>query len=271
MQANYEYSFELKPGKLVFIQTDEAAARGKKIVKVILRRYFPHQIFHHFKRGGGHVRALKRHLGGRYFSTFDIDDFFGRVTRTRLARALQNIGFSKDRSFDWAFESVVVTNGRKVLPFGFTQSPLLATLVLEQSALGVELKRLDDEGVAVSVYMDDIVISGPTEEAVGSASQRILSAASLANFPLAQSKVAICVQQATAFNILLEERDVQFTEERIQRFAIDFEYLTEAGQGSVQRYALAVAPTELPRLQAAIAEFRRAESLRDTQFVPEVR
>jgi|GEM_PF-844982 len=271
MQINYEYSFELKPGKLVFIQTKEAAVRSKRIIKAVLKRYFPDQVFHHFKRGGGHVGALKRHLEGRYFSTFDIDDFFGRVTRTRLARALRHIGIPSNRAFEWAFESVVVSGNRKVLPFGFRQSPLLATLVLECSALGVELKRLHEDGLTVSVYMDDIVISGSDRETVLAASARIMAAAEIAQFPLAENKVAISVAQATAFNIHIQEHHVEFTEERLERFARDFPYLTEAGQESVQRYALAVGDKELSRLKGAVGARQREEAISETEFTPDIR
>ena len=52
-----------------------------------------------------------------------------------------------------------------VLPFGFVQSPILASFCLHKSRLGVYLDKLYESGdFKVSVYMDDIIISGKNLE-----------------------------------------------------------------------------------------------------------
>jgi hypothetical protein len=44
-----------------------------------------------------------------------------------------------------------------VLPIGFVQSPLLASLVLIKSPVHEAIERAKDKGVVVSVYLDDFI------------------------------------------------------------------------------------------------------------------
>jgi hypothetical protein len=72
--------------------------------------------------------------------------------------------FSHDEALRIATASTVRhpdDNARRILPYGFIQSPLLASLVLHESTLGKYLDALHrDERFVVAVYMEDIIISG---------------------------------------------------------------------------------------------------------------
>jgi Reverse transcriptase (RNA-dependent DNA polymerase) len=92
----------------------------------------------------------------------DLSKFFDHVTRTKVARALKEIRFKPATAFEYACQSTVEkTLGRRdfSLPFGFPQSPLLATLALSRSALGRQLELIRTQNIRVSIYMDDIILS----------------------------------------------------------------------------------------------------------------
>jgi hypothetical protein len=247
---NYEYRYELRPDRFVYIQRKDARVRAKAIIRSVLKRYKPHRIFYHIERQGGHIAALRLHQNSAFFSRFDIQNFFGQVTRTRVSRSLKAVGFSSNRSFDIAVESVVVESSRKVLLYGFRQSPLLATLSLEQSLLGSVLKQLYNEGLLVSVYMDDILVSGPSAVALETASQRVLEAALHSGFPLSQEKRAIAVQGIDSFNCHVESSSLTVLDERMDRFLDDHNVATNGGKGAIEKYINAVSPSELARFLA---------------------
>lgn len=244
---NYEYRYEIKPDRFVYIQRRDSRVRAKAILRSVLRKFKPHQIFYHIERQGGHIAALRLHQNSAYFSRFDIQNFFGQVTRTRISRSLKAIGFSSNRAFDIAVESVVVESGRKVLPYGFRQSPLLATLSLEQSLLGSVLKQLYQAGFLVSVYMDDILISGSSAVALEMASQRVLEAALQSGFPLSEEKRAIAVQEIDSFNCHVESSTLTVLDQRMDRFLEDHSVATALGKEAIEKYINAVSPSELSR------------------------
>lgn len=249
MPQYYKLRYERAPGKAVHVPTPFGAAAGARIVDRVSKRYKPAPIFFHIGARGGHVAALRAHLGSHFFSRFDLANFYGNVTRSKVARALKNLGFGQD-AFAWAFESVVVEGGKKILPQGFHQSPLLATLVLEQSELGITLSDLAKSGLRVTVYMDDIIVSGETEEAVAAASDRVQAAAAAANFPVSQSKLALTKSSLEAFNCDLVHGRMQIGKDRLDRFADQW----LAGNGYVQagitRYVTSVNEGDLDRLMS---------------------
>lgn len=244
---NYEYRYELKPSRFVYIQTKNSVIRGKAIIKQVLKKYTPHSIFYHLERRGGHVAALRLHQQSDYFSRFDITNFFGQVSRTRVARSLRRVGFKPSRAFNIALESVVVEGPHRVLPYGFCQSPVLATLALEQSHLGSELKRLFDAGFLVSVYMDDILISGKYQDVLQEASEAVIEAASKAGFPLSPEKTAIAVANVDTFNCHIESHAITILDERMEKFLTQHDLATDAGQQAIEKYIGAVSAEELDR------------------------
>src|SRR5262245_45013433 len=130
--------FPLKPGKWVFVPTNETVKVGREIKKAVEKYWKKRPRYFYHLRAGGHIAALRSHLGNSTFVRLDITDFFGSINRSRITRCLvPMVGFKKAR--EWANASTVIDPGnpkRWIVPFGFVQSPILASLCLEQSALG---------------------------------------------------------------------------------------------------------------------------------------
>lgn len=246
-------SIELKPGKFVYIQTPEAVGRGRNIIRQVKRRYTPDGVFFHIGKRGGHVAALHAHKSSKFFSRLDISNFFGQVTRGKVVRALRRVGFGERRAFDFAIHSVVVEGDRKVLPFGFCQSPLLATLALERSQLGLAFKTVTEtKPVLLSVYMDDIVLSGDDRAQVSSASASLLSAAEIAGFPLSVEKMAVAVESVEVFNCDLAEHEIILRDDRMRKFVEQYGTTTDLGKWAIERYISALSRDELIRFQALL-------------------
>jgi hypothetical protein len=249
---NYGCRYELKPGRYVYIQTKKAVIGGRAVIKQVQKKYKPHRIFFHLERRGGHVAALRLHQGSGFFSRFDIVNFFGQVSRTRIARTLRTVGFSRTRAFNIAMESVVVERGGKYLPYGFCQSPLLATLALEYSHLGSELKKLSDGGLMVSVYMDDVLISAMSKDMVEQASEAVIAAAEHAGFPLSTEKRAIAVGGVNSFNCHIEANAITVLDDRMSRFVLDHASANDHGKLAIENYIQAISPNELARFRSMI-------------------
>ena len=249
---SYEYSFDIKPGKPVFIQTAESKARGAEIIKLISEAYSPHEIFHHFKRRRGHVGALNKHQQSEWFSRLDLADFFGSVTRTKLSRALRGLGFTDRDAFKMAFDSVVVRGNRKVLPFGFCQSPLLATLALESSALGQKLIEVSNRGIITTVYMDDALLSSDDSASLAGATDEVIAAAAIAEFALAPDKVTINQPVAEIFNCNITRGRRVFTPARMEQFVADLMEANPAGAEAIERYVSTISEAELEHLRARL-------------------
>jgi hypothetical protein len=171
MIQNYKHYFELSNGKPVFVQADLEAICARTFMRAIIHRWHPPHYLYHFK-SGGHISALKRHMGSRYFCTVDIENFLGSVKRNRIVRALQRIGLSYEQSLAIARRSTVsnrLSPPQYYLPFGFVQSMMLASLVLDKSAAGHWLRALKPETIIATCYVDDIVLSSVDPKELGSA------------------------------------------------------------------------------------------------------
>jgi hypothetical protein len=149
VNQKWSSKFELKnpgSGKWVFVPTAETVALGKQIKKAIEDCWTPPSYFFHL-REGGHVEALKSHLGNSSFVRMDVANFFGSINRSRITRCLKSkVGYPKAR--EWANASTVKQPGGAegyIVPFGFVQSQILASLCLSESALGVCLGKLAND------------------------------------------------------------------------------------------------------------------------------
>jgi hypothetical protein len=136
MNPEWSKRFELKPGRWVYVPTAETRKLGREIKLAIERRWTPPPYYFHLRRGG-HVQALSSHVGNYIFARLDIQNFFGSINRTRVTRCLTSkFGYKQAR--EWANASTVVDRDtkRSFVPFGFVQSPIVASLCLSESALG---------------------------------------------------------------------------------------------------------------------------------------
>lgn len=124
---------------------------------------------------------------------------------------------------------------------------MLATLALEKSHRGSELKRLSDAGFLVSVYMDDILISADTKDVLEEASEAIVGAADLSGLPLPKDKWAIAVPGVDTFDCHIESSDMTILHDRMEKFVDQRDLATEPGKQAIEKYINAVSNTELAR------------------------
>lgn len=217
MLRNYEFRFEIKPGKFVYVPTDACKKYGYDLNKKILARWNPEPYFYHLRKAGGHVAAMRPHLEASFHASVDLTRFFTSISRTRVQRALCKIGFSNRLALDIATESCVEAGGRKFLPYGFPQSMLLATLVFENSALGAVVRKLRAEGIIITVYVDDILISSNDLADLKSAYEQVLSGIDLSGFEASLAKSEEPGAAISSFNCKIEDR-ITILGERMQKF-----------------------------------------------------
>jgi hypothetical protein len=249
MLGTYLHKFILPNGHQVFVPSSAGRQAGAMVHANVLRRWRPPHYFYHLRKGG-HVAALRTHLHNCIFATLDISGFFDSVTRSKVNRALRSIGLDQRRAWEITQESTVEKTRRKrdfSLPYGFVQSPALASLALDRSALGRCMKVLARSNhVRLSCYVDDIVVSGIEEDAVESSRMTLIEAARLSGFVINAGKSQLPGPKITAFNIALSNGVMTITDERMREFESDILHATPSATEGIIAYVRTV-----NRLQAA--------------------
>lgn len=215
---NFKSRIPLGEGKWAFEQTDEFADSARKHIQRIGKRWAAPSNFYHLQKGG-HVAAVRAHLNNHAFGKIDLRRFFQQVTRNRVVKRLVPLGYSVDDAVDFAVASTVRHGTRFALPYGFVQSPLLASIDLDQSALGRKIAELAAVGFCVTVYVDDIVISGADAQSTASKLVELRNAALLSKYEINEEKSAAVRGSMTAFNIEFFHGSMAVTEERLKEFA----------------------------------------------------
>lgn len=220
MNQKWSSKFELKPGKWVFVPTPDAATTGKKIKMALEKSWQPPSYYYHLK-AGGHVEALRSHLNHDNFLRIDIQNFFGSISRTRVTRCLKK-KFGYNIALAYANASTVpdpVVERRTIIPFGFVQSQILAAVCLSLSALGIYLAKLSrNTSVALSVYVDDIIVSTSDAILLHQVLLEIQAAAEKSRFVLNSDKQEGPAAAITAFNIFLEKGSMCVDADRYKLF-----------------------------------------------------
>ncbi|OEE76861.1 reverse transcriptase domain-containing protein [Vibrio genomosp. F6] len=220
-KASWSNRFEIKPGRWVYNPTKESRLIGQKIIKLLNKSWKKPPYYYHL-RCGGHVEALAIHLENQFFATVDISDFFGHISRSRITRALKPIvGYEVARKI--AKLSTIKTTENYThshhLPYGFNQSPILASICLFNSTLGKYLETAaNDENITVSVYMDDIVISSQNEELLTQTFDQIFFTAKKSKFVINENKTKPVAKQTEAFNIVITHGDMKIEYDRLVKF-----------------------------------------------------
>src|SRR5690625_836003 len=202
LEERWVHRFEIKPGRWVFHPTIATKEKGRRLIDKLLRAAkFPNNYWH--LRKGGHVEALLTHTDNHFFFKLDLADFFGSINRSRVTRILKPyFGYQEARQA--AIESTVrhTIDHRFMLPYGFVQSPLLASLALRDSALGTCLELLEREyGCTVSVYVDDIVISAQELITLKQVAEQVLKSEARSRFQINHHKTQWPSDRITVINI----------------------------------------------------------------------
>lgn len=250
MRNLYGHHFQLKPGTRVYVPTDHGKARGSEIKRDVEKRWAAPKNFFHL-RDGGHVAAVRLHHGAPWVASLDLLRFFDQISRGKIFRSLKRLGFVQADAWEMACDSTVdKAPPTRVfsVPFGFVQSPLIASLVLANSALGRRIERLRRAGVTVTVYMDDITVSGDSEQAVSAAIAQLIEAANLAGFVFNPEKSQPASAVVTGFNIEFGSGAMTITPERMNEFEEAFQEGNEYQQEGIYGYVASVNQGQLARL-----------------------
>ncbi|MFP3744214.1 reverse transcriptase domain-containing protein [Achromobacter sp. SIMBA_011] len=217
----WEERFELAPGKWVFVPSAESRERGERITSKIKEKWQAPAYFYHCHHGG-HVRAIKQHLANTHFCCVDIESFFTSINLSRVTRALkQYFGYEVAREFarDSVIRLVGDVDSQYILPFGFVQSPIIASVCLDQSALGRVLHELASKpDITVSVYVDDIILSGSDPYRLQQEFESIKAAADRSGWKVSTSKTQPPGEQILSFNIHLSQGNLTISSERMGLF-----------------------------------------------------
>ncbi|MBI1869274.1 MAG: hypothetical protein HYS06_13440 [Methylocystis sp.] len=234
---NFAYWFRNKRGKPVFVPNEKGYEVGYRL-KALVEQAVRFEPFYFHLQTGGHVAALHEHRENRYFARADLKNFFYSIAKNRVARVLHEIGIPK-AGYYAKFSCVKnpYEEPSYSLPYGFVQSPILATLVLSQSVLGAFLREIQRD-ITVSVYMDDIAISSPTGDALQNVFEELRSKIQEANFPINLEKTAPPTELMELFNCELELNRASVTGAR--RTAFHAERRSAAACEAFERYRQSV-------------------------------
>lgn len=254
MRNLYNHHFTLKPGTRVYIPSAFGAERGGEIKEAIERLWQPPENYYHLL-DGGHVAAVRSHRNAPWLASLDLQRFFEQITRSKVHRALKAIGFSQVEAWEMACDSTVDKRPPKrkfSLPFGFVQSPIVASVVLAKSALGGEIRKLRADGLNVTVYVDDITVSGLTEQEVSGAVDRLEAAAALSGFSFNPDKSQPANGRVISFNIQFGSGTMDIVEDRLAEFEVAIRHGNEYQIGGILGYVTSVNADQAEKLAEAL-------------------
>lgn len=202
----YEYKYHLTGDKFIFVPTTEMLFYGKKIKKEIEAVWKCPSYYYHLLPTG-HIGALKEHINNDWFLIADIKNFFYQINQTKITRSLNEVFHNYNQSREIAKLSTVfsVFNNKKIwhLPYGFPQSSIISSICLKNSFLGKFLENLKKDGYTVSVYVDDIIISGKLDSYNFHLRKMLENIAKKSNLELNTKKIHLSKRKITVFNINL--------------------------------------------------------------------
>lgn len=260
---NYINKIPLGDNKFAYHQSPEFRDMGLDLTRRIYAHWTPPKTFFHH-RNGGHVSAIARHLDNTYFSHLDINRFFYRVRKNHIIKSLKRIGFSFDDANEAAAHSVVKTEDGFSLPYGFTQSPVLASLCLDKSQCGAFLRKIPKE-FRISVYVDDIILSHASDRvALLALSNELVECFRSCGFPVSEDKMILAETQIVSFNIRLSNGEQVIVPDRMQEFynkiALNFENSNVLN--GIEGYVRTVNSDQADDVAAAIARAWRRVTAR---------
>lgn len=233
---NYRYSYDRR-GKPVFVPTTIGERIGRELKAKVEAVHTFDPIFYHL-RSGGHVAAMHHHRANTEFARIDISRFFYSISRRRVQSALDRIRVG-DVAFyaKWSTVRNPYQNPRYALPYGFVQSPILATLVLATSNVGAHLLELPAT-VDVSVYMDDISLSSQDSAALGTAFDETVKALEEDGFSVSAAKLRPPAPLIDIFNCDLAHGKTVVRNDRI--LAFEAAVPSQAAEDAFIRYCASV-------------------------------
>lgn len=226
---NILYSY-WKNGKPIFVPNEYSVELGNKLKRLVAQKYKFDSYIYHFKEGS-HVAALHLHRKNGFFCRVDISRFFYSVRRNRVKRVLKGICIPKPEHYaKWSCVKNPFEGGGYVLPYGFVQSPILATLVLAESPIGTFLQSLTTS-ISCSVYMDDLCLSGNDQAELRVAFDGLVTAVGEAGFTLNADKTREPAAAIDIFNCSLEHKATAVLPARVAEF-----YAEERSEAAIEAF-----------------------------------
>lgn len=217
MYVNYELKYQTR-GRYVFVPTKECREYGERLLDDCRRRVDLPEYHYHYT-SGGHVSALHRHIDNQFFFRIDIKSFFYAIRRNRVSAALRHFSIPNPRDrAKWSCVADPYTGKGYVLPIGFIQSPMLASLVIMLSPIADVIEQARRRGVFVSMYFDDFIGSAPDLPLLNEVFSDFVDACAAANLPINEEKLVKPAAIATAFNCDLRLNYAAVTPARIAKF-----------------------------------------------------
>lgn len=230
MLENYQFKYRSR-GKFIYVPNGRCVRKGERIIKFLSKRVdFPEYFYHY--RLGGHVAALHALLSNALFFKIDIQNFFYSIARMRVTRALRHWGYQGAGTFaKWSCVANPGSGPPFVLPIGFVQSPLLASLVLMRSPVAQAIERAMANGVVISVYLDDFLGSHNDLGTLTAAYDDIRQTCAVALLIPNPNKLVPPQAAITAFNCDLTQGAANVQAARIAKF-----FSVERSAGSIQSF-----------------------------------
>ncbi|OJB82939.1 hypothetical protein A9Q62_10540 [Yersinia ruckeri] len=225
MAPRWINKFEIKPNVWVYEPSEACREEGAEILRFINRKWKIPTYYYHLRRGG-HVEALRVHIENDWFVSLDIKEFFQSTSRSRVTRTLRNfLPYEKARIIAKVSTVSNFTNDKfsHFIPFGYVQSPLLATICLHYSSFGQLIKKLSRcEDIKLSVYMDDIILSSSNLEFLEKTKNLLKETALKSHYKLNPLKEQGPSQSITVFNIDLSHQSMAITQKRLLSFIVEY-------------------------------------------------
>ncbi len=216
---NFDYSYVRKT-KPVFVPTKIGRRIGNELKKAVEAAYTFDSIYFHLRRGG-HVAAMHHHRDNHLFARIDISNYFYSISRRRVQSALDRAGVGNARFYaQWSTVVSPFGDPRYALPYGFVQSPILASLVVATSALGQHFLGLPTS-VTVGVYVDDISFSSDNAIDLQQAYDATLAVIAADGFAVSANKLRPPAPAIDIFNCDLAHGRANVTKDRINAFLAD--------------------------------------------------
>lgn len=215
------HKFEIKEGRWVYIPTQKTLEIGQKIHFYIKQKWnYPLYMYH--LRNGGHVAAAKYHINKQYFCLIDISDFFGSTSQSRVTRELGKlIPYTKARQIAKlsTVRSPYNNELKHVVPYGYPQSPILASLAFHQSFCGKLINTISKSGhISVSIYMDDILLASDDLIQLETAFNSVKDALAKSGYSVNERKTQSPSTMVKVFNLELSRRSLRVSSKRIFEF-----------------------------------------------------
>lgn len=216
---NYSFKYDRR-GKPVFAPSNVGRRIGSEVKNAVEDAFAFSPIYFHF-RAGGHVAAIHHHRPHRFFARIDIGRFFYSISRRRVQSALDRIGVPNAAFYaKWSTVANPFGAPRYALPYGFVQSPILASLVLASSTVGEHLGSLSSD-VTVSVYVDDISLSSDRLDVLQAAYDATIAVLEGDGFQVSADKLRPPAAAIDVFNCDLAHGLSKVRDDRIDQFMSD--------------------------------------------------